>query len=707
MSNTYRALDQDDRVNAGRPQLLEDGTSKQIPEQVQSKFRGRQKDQVIQLVRLNPDGTSLIDEGSTNNTWVPPPMKRGISAPRKLPRELSFWWWEAISIVVTALSLLAIVLTLRLYQDQPLPDWPYDISINTLVSLFVVFMKGSIAVILTSGIGQLKFDWFKKAPKPLSHIAAFDEASRGPLGAIRLMYTSRNQHLLSTLGALITLTGLLLDPFTQQLIRYEGCYRPNNNSVAELPRAHLFNEAQGPEHASPGMIAAINTGLFYPGQYRYPFTCSTGNCTLPPSYYSVAFCNTCKNMHDEIQILTSPPELYSGPYTYTVWTNTTLPSGLTASWNAVNGSSLLFLSAPNNTDKLTVEMILNKGASPSIGREYGEFDSCSINPQSTDWGCLGYGGSSCSVVPCIRVYSGDISAGNLTERTTSFVDTWGATKIDDTYYLSVVDMQCLDTSARSRVLDLISANTTQQNQQLLPIQVAVNPNTSIVQADSSLQHATEISGLIPKQCIYQMAKEVSDDVLNYLGQYLQGNVSIDGKTIVYGKSDGTDILQYFYNSGKITFDHVQDYFNSMTLSMTNYIRQNGNASNNDSVIGTAMETMTCVHVRWPWIIYPTTVVLLTLCFFFCLMISVHRGSSEDEPLRGGARNLPSPQHDFKSAILPLMFHGFDDPSSGAMHDVGHSSRVADLQHDAERLRAQLVMTEKGWKFVAREQTKDK
>jgi hypothetical protein len=64
---------------------------------------------------------------------------------------LKSWWMEIIAAILVLLSVMAIVLVLALHQNQPLPNWPFGISVNSLVSIFVVILKGGMLLILGEG----------------------------------------------------------------------------------------------------------------------------------------------------------------------------------------------------------------------------------------------------------------------------------------------------------------------------------------------------------------------------------------------------------------------------------------------------------------------------------------------------------------------------------------------------------------------------
>lgn len=92
--------------------------------------------------------------------------------------------------LVSLLSMLAIVLVLRLHEGRPLPTWPFSITINSLVSVFATIMKATMLVPIAAGISQAKWHWFRQL-HPLNDIEVYDQASRGPWGALKLLWNIR------------------------------------------------------------------------------------------------------------------------------------------------------------------------------------------------------------------------------------------------------------------------------------------------------------------------------------------------------------------------------------------------------------------------------------------------------------------------------------------------------------------------------------
>lgn len=111
------------------------------------------------------------------------------------------WVWELLSLLLAAIAFAAIVITLAIYQGRPLPQWPHQISINTLIAIFTAVLKAALLVPVGEGkfarvagnarltqcigITRLKWLWFRQ-PRKLGDLETFDSASRGPWGSFLL-----------------------------------------------------------------------------------------------------------------------------------------------------------------------------------------------------------------------------------------------------------------------------------------------------------------------------------------------------------------------------------------------------------------------------------------------------------------------------------------------------------------------------------------
>lgn len=71
--------------------------------------------------------------------------------PRGLRRIFRDWWLEIGSTFIAIVAVVAIFATLYPHEGQPLPQWRYNLSINALVSIYVVVLKASVLLIVTQG----------------------------------------------------------------------------------------------------------------------------------------------------------------------------------------------------------------------------------------------------------------------------------------------------------------------------------------------------------------------------------------------------------------------------------------------------------------------------------------------------------------------------------------------------------------------------
>lgn len=99
----------------------------------------------------------------------------------------SNWMLEVVSCVLAVASLVAIVAVLYVYDGKPMPDWPYGITLNALVSVLSTVMKAALAFPITEALSQLKWSWFNRGNK-LSDLSALDAASRGAFGAFLVLF---------------------------------------------------------------------------------------------------------------------------------------------------------------------------------------------------------------------------------------------------------------------------------------------------------------------------------------------------------------------------------------------------------------------------------------------------------------------------------------------------------------------------------------
>ncbi|KAL4897004.1 hypothetical protein BDV59DRAFT_209444 [Aspergillus ambiguus] len=193
---------------------------------------------------------------------------------------LDTWFWESLSMGFSIACFISIISILFAYDEKPLPNFPHGLTLNAIVA----------------SIGQLKWIWFRRRNK-LYDIQYFDDATRGPLGSIIILFKHRALSLVS-LGALVTILALIFDPFVQQAVTYP---------VRQVTSAsHLAKVKQGNPSSIPLLWTdydatwAVNAPI-WADNFDISPSCPWGNCTWPP-FRSMGYCSKCEDITSTVTL---------------------------------------------------------------------------------------------------------------------------------------------------------------------------------------------------------------------------------------------------------------------------------------------------------------------------------------------------------------------------------------------------------------------
>ena len=106
--------------------------------------------------------------------------------------------------MLSVASMAVIVVILAQYDGRAFPSGPGDISLNAVVATLSTISKSSLIFSVSAILGQLKWDWYEQHPRELHDLETFDQASRGPLGATKLLLEKTGRSVAS-IGAVITI----------------------------------------------------------------------------------------------------------------------------------------------------------------------------------------------------------------------------------------------------------------------------------------------------------------------------------------------------------------------------------------------------------------------------------------------------------------------------------------------------------------------
>ncbi|KAI1371199.1 hypothetical protein F4677DRAFT_317044 [Hypoxylon crocopeplum] len=591
----------------------------------------------------NVSGEAQADQGNqagNRNTGdalsnVQPPTAKSIKL-------VQIWWLEVVSCLLVVAMVAALVGTISPYENQPLPRWPYTLSINTIVTFYSEVMRAAMVLALGECLSQLKWSWFTQ-PRPLDHIEHYDNASRGPWGSLGMLWAIRLGALLPSVGGILMVLSLLIVPFTQQIILFYSCNVLDTTLNASIPKTNFASSGTSMHiganinSISPHIQAVMNSGVYDSAPKRVSFTCSTGNCTFQGVYHSMGWCSRCMDVSDQIEVR---------PSRHGFGANFTLPS---SNLSATAGVGTFVMGQKYTTTP--IQAILGWD-------ENGTADKLSDTP----WGNRGYGAAECTINPCVRSYTGTVTGGNLTETLLSTSQTW-----NQNYWLSSIDVSCLNfaevQALHNAGYDFDPGKTTW---------LAYNLSAA---ADDAFNPTVlnETKTTIRPECIYQTYQGQVQSLSVYLGMMFTGAVSYGPNAL-----SGPSILQSIFQEGNVTFSTIDDTFSRLAQALTVWTRQQGG-----NVTGQVYISDTCVSARWGWLAYPLSLVVGTIVFVVWTIDHTRRNEGSKQ--------------DYKSSPLALLFHRLGSVGSeGATYNIG-SKDV--LQKKAKTMKVVFQGTEKVWRFI--------
>ena len=161
-------------------------------------------------VRGHGDGDSRCEDQRENESDAAADYK-GI---------LTCWWWEITGAVVSAVCMGLVLVILGKADGLALDGWRVPIQPNSLISVFTTVGKSALMVSIAGCLSQLAWQHFASQPRSLDHIRVFDDASRGPWGAMELLVVIGRHGYLARLLAVATVLALGIEPFAQQILEF-------------------------------------------------------------------------------------------------------------------------------------------------------------------------------------------------------------------------------------------------------------------------------------------------------------------------------------------------------------------------------------------------------------------------------------------------------------------------------------------------------
>ena len=514
------------------------------------------------------------------------------------------WWlWELASLAVSALAMLAVIITLFKIDDTALSDWAFLIQPNSLISVFMTVFKSALLVPIAECIGQSKWLEFRRGPRPLANLQDFDEASRGPWGSAQLLFSPSVAGWIAWSGALLSVVSLAVDPFTQQILAYVSRQVPSDKGFAQVMTTQFVKSID-----RAALQGAILSSIYSPEESYITYNCTTSSCNWDCPVTSLGVCAACRNLTSlsTPECSTSPGPLapadgeeWSFSTTtckYSILPDLTFPVYIqTLTLPAANGRRAEYASQYTQLKTLNIfetrdelGLLINDNITweatiltyaTQFNRDIRTMPQLRIQDLQPDI-------LVCGIYFCAQVYQ------NLAVRNGSLVNTAPATSLplhhvhDSEGRPSVV----LEGESRSEILALNNTET-----DLFP------GNTTFL--------------------VDQNAR------FNLQGTFREAFNAIFNLT----QSSGNDIFSVFPepNSGmdgllKTAYKNMSDVFNHLAGGISRQIRI---ADGSRPAVGSALADETFVQVRWAWMALPLAVLSCTILLLAGSIIRDKKGAT--------------------------------------------------------------------------------
>jgi hypothetical protein len=557
--------------------------------------------------------------------------------------QLRWWGWELVAAGISLAFFAAVIVVLKVYDGHAIPQLPLGITLNTTVSLIAAVSKTALLLVASTTMSQLKWLWIHKSSRRLQDLQAFDEASRGPWGALTLLQHSRFS--VASLGALVTLFLLGFDPFIQQLITTPERVLPYEAGSTAVYKASTFNQyaelnvdsvVNGTLARLSGVNAVVNiqsvisNAASNQGQIvNFETTCPTANCTWP-TFKSLGMCSTCMDVTEYARnnwvCETDNPSVTVDGVT---------GNNRTCSYNLPNSAwSYQYLIFGNNTDDLEVagELRMNVWTTMKSQTSFSKntFLLVSSLKLENDADLVpGIGreqvleATECALAMCVEEHDLSTTLGNRTHIVKSSQQPFSMTTAPTaTAFLPAFD---------------------------------INPSTI-----DGVKYS--VDGLL-----------TLSNVLINIQSTLTGNVTVEydvtkkaGAPVVYdGGAVPSSILATSFFAGQNFAETVEN----VATSVSRYIR----GLSEDTTIGQAQNVEVYVRVKWEWLTFPAVLVASGLALLAVAIVQTSHSGLEV----------------WKSSSLPLWFHG---SQNGRTKSFGSSLERVNTLVEMEKEAGQIQVT---------------
>ncbi|OAL52627.1 hypothetical protein IQ07DRAFT_678572 [Pyrenochaeta sp. DS3sAY3a] len=637
---------------------------------------------------------------------------------------LKTWWQEWSLLLVSVGLLVAITSILRHYHQQPQPSWKLGLSLNSLIAVLATLLRSSIVTVVEEVLGQTKWLWQQRR-QPVINLARFDEASRGPWGALlllcskipnifnRKLYTSNDHGPLFT-ACLVSILSLAIGAFTQQAIKTVPCSQAMVGANASIPvavYAHPFFRGRTNldfDMETKARIVDAFRGRSCP-RPTFLKDCTTGNCTFEAfnnvTHVTSGFCSRCVELTN--LVVAEKNTTFFQPPSVIEKNTTSNPNG---NGQSQDPKDTVVITQPGYLLHRVVRLPSSRSTMLALSLDRSWRLGMTVNTDNESLLAVeSLPTNFAAVINIAALTRADCSSGmncsglwyqntNLSIQQDAQANAWSKSNVVFTSCGLYPCARHLRGEAQlGKFIETVVREElylpAKSDQRFIPPCWENNTRYDTRLSNSSSIYSFKDDESPP--CIFGVSPTTVRDLGSFVSKFASGNCSAfvdnanDTNKIVCrageyepGKDSTSDQwwIEDLYKSGDATFASIAEVMENLALAITDSVRMQEYPGVRH-VPGTIWESTVCTDFNWPWISFPAALVALT-------MLSLAMITSETAPSRDG-KAPPI----WKSSILPLVYNRFS-------HEDG-DIEPGPLMTMRSRARKELLVLEKNeeqWGF---------
>jgi hypothetical protein len=147
-------------------------------------------------IELRP--LTLLDD--TTNSSLRAETHSGATLREQWMHSLKEWGWEITACLCSLIGFCSMIVLLVAFDGKSQPAWPYGVTLNSAVSLLSTITKSLLLIPAAACISQSIWINYVKREYSLGILTTYDAASRGPWGAVQLLWALKSRYVIILLS---------------------------------------------------------------------------------------------------------------------------------------------------------------------------------------------------------------------------------------------------------------------------------------------------------------------------------------------------------------------------------------------------------------------------------------------------------------------------------------------------------------------------